>query len=33
MRERLLLALMQCLILSGIIVGGFEFPYLLGSGS
>ena len=33
MRERLILALMQNAILAGIIVAGFELPYLLGSGS
>jgi hypothetical protein len=32
MRERLFLALFQNLILAGLIVGGFEFPFILGYG-
>jgi hypothetical protein len=32
MRERLWLALLQNLILVGLVVGGFELPYLIGSG-
>jgi len=32
MRDRLMLGLLQNLILLGLVVAGFEFPYLLGSG-
>ena len=33
MRDRLLLALLQNLILLGLAVAGFELPYLLGAGA
>jgi hypothetical protein len=32
MRDRLILALFQNLVLAGVIVGGFELPYILGYG-